>query len=206
MFLIIKTLKNKDKYSYYAYWGFLVFILLPTVGIIISYIFYPIFGIRYLIPLLGIFWLSISLLVSKLYTIDRKFFIIFVMILLIVGSINIISSLNNEQDNVNEYIQENKTLHEVINSNDILIFDSINLNFCPIYIEMIYFFPDNDYYIFKDNLNQSIDSILQNSTIESKINNGSKILYITRYNPDIDIELSKVKNIGNYTIYEINSN
>ena len=63
--LIIYSIRHNG--NNFALMGILSFILVPLIGICVSYLFFPIFHKRYLLPLLGTFWLSISILISSLY-------------------------------------------------------------------------------------------------------------------------------------------
>lgn len=123
--------------------------------------------------LLGTFWLSISILISSLY-VNKKLFTIFLVIILIIGALGVFSSVNNEQNDFNDTIHKNETLQSVVGSNNIVIFDNDVL-----YLDFgTYFLKNNSHYLFKNDVGQNIGNLLKNSTIQSKIDNGSKVYYI----------------------------
>lgn len=169
--LIIYSIRHNR--NNFALMGILSFILVPLIGICVSYLFFPIFHKRYLLPLLGTFWLSISILISSLY-VNKKLFTIFLVIILIIGALGVFSSVNNEQDDFNDTIHKNETLQSVVGSNNIVIFDNDVL-----YLDFgTYFLKNNSHYLFKNDVGQNIGNLLKNSTIQSKIDNGSKVYYI----------------------------
>lgn len=75
--------ENNVKLSYY---GLVTVLLVITIGICISFLTKPIMHPRYLIPLIGIFWISVSILISKTYK-NKKIFSIIIMFLILVGCI-----------------------------------------------------------------------------------------------------------------------
>jgi len=65
-------------------------------------------------------------------------------------------------------------LQSVVGSNNIVIFDNDVL-----YLDFgTYFLKNNSHYLFKNDVGQNIGNLLKNSTIQSKIDNGSKVYYI----------------------------
>lgn len=165
--LIVYSIKNnKDNF---ALMGVLSFILVPLIGIIISYLFFPIFHKRYLLPLLGVFWLSICILISNLRE-NKKLFTIFLVIILVMGALSVFGSISNEQNDFDDTIHKNETLQGVVGSNNIVIFDNNVL-----YLDFgTYFLKNNSHYLFEDNVGHNIDNLLKNNSIS----NGSKVYYI----------------------------
>lgn len=172
--LIVYSIKNLDGLNIFALNGILSFILVPVIGITISYLFFPIFHYRYLLPLLGTFWLSISILISRLYE-NKKLFFTLLCLILVIGAIGTVNSINNEQNDYNDTLHKNETLHNLIGSNNIVIFDNNVL-----YLDFgTYFLKYNDCYLINDtNASAGILDLLNDSNIKSKIANGSKIYYI----------------------------
>lgn len=213
--IVICLFKYKDELNYYAFSGILAFILVPIIGITISFIFFPIFHKRYLLPLLGTFWLSIAILISGLRSKNQKVFAVFIIIVLVAGGFNVVNSLNNEQIDYEDTIAKNETLHKLVGSNNIIIFDNQEL-----YLDFgTYFLKNNDHYKFDNKIGQNINELLKEPSIQSKIADGSKVYYIdsiskgdtSNYQECVDsqIRLSEIyssnpgDHIRDFKIYEI---
>lgn len=202
--LILNSVKTRNHYTRYAYAGILSFILLPVIGITISLILYPIFFIRYLVPMLGIFWLSISILIACLYCRKRKLSLILIALLLVVGCLNVANTLDYEQTLLQKTVDANNTLHESIGLGNIIILDQkLQRDDWKGYIQLkSYYLPDNEYYIITDNISENIKDLLNNQSIKSKINNGSKVFYLTNRTLDKDFQLDEVR-IGDIVLHDI---
>ena len=83
LFLIYYSFRkdNLDKFTVY---GISTVVLVPLIGIVISVLMKPIFYQRYMVLFLGIFYLSLSILVAKTYE-NRKVFYVLIAILLVVS-------------------------------------------------------------------------------------------------------------------------
>lgn len=213
--LVVYSLKNIDELNCFALNGILAFVLVPIIGITVSYLFFPIFHIRYLLPLLGTFWLSISILISRLRD-NKKLFVIFICIILIVGALSAINGINNEQMDFDDTVHKNETLQSVVGSNNIVIFDNnvLYLDFGTYYLRANYCYIVDD-----GNPTLQIMDLLNDSSIQEKIKNGAKVYYIDchsdGYNPNHDqftntsISLVEVYSsnpdeyIRDFTIYQI---
>ncbi len=162
--LAVYSIKNKR--DNFALMGILSFILVPLIGICVSYLFFPIFHKRYLLPLLGVFWLSICILTANLRE-NKKLFTIFLVIILAVGALSVFGSINNEQNDFEDTVYKNETLQGVVAPGSIVIFDNNVL-----YLDFgTYFLKNNSHYLFEDNVGENIADLLNNT-------NHSKVYYI----------------------------
>ena len=213
--LVIIAYRYKENFDKYAFSGILAFVLVPLIGIIISYAFFPIFHKRYLLPLLGTFWLGIAILISGLYDRNKKIFAVFIVLILVMGGLSVNFSLNNEQNDFDSTLSKNETLHKLIGHDNIIIFDNQEL-----YLDMgTYFLKNNDHYIFRDNIGQNINSLLKDPSVQSKIANGSKVYYMdsiskgdtSNYQELVDSKINAVEiyssnrgeHIRDFKVYEI---
>ncbi|MBE6504135.1 MAG: glycosyltransferase family 39 protein [Methanobrevibacter sp.] len=185
--VILLYLKNeKDSIGNFAICGILIFILVPVIGLSISIIKTPVFIARYMIPFLGIFWLSISILLSKHY--DKK--IIFVSII----SIFLICSLmcgfnfyNNQIDKIDHENSMYNSTNRLIGENDILIIEGPvstgNAFFCFVYDYLL-----NDTQIIPMNPfnTEDVEVVIQNINYTVQSNPDKKIFIITFHPDDIN--------------------
>lgn len=86
----------------------LAFIMVPTIGVLLSIAVQPCFHQRFLIPVVGCLWLGFSILLAKLYE-NKKLFYIFLAFILIVGVIGCVYFIN---------IQTKSSLREVAKQSD----------------------------------------------------------------------------------------
>ena len=117
IFYNLKTKKTNE--TIYALMGFLVLGVTISIGIIVSLISQPIFMERYILPMLGCFWLCFSILLTQIKN-NKK---IFIPILLVFLIISIVATLNfvNQQEINNETMQNLEKLNNNISSEDVLI-------------------------------------------------------------------------------------
>ena len=102
-----------------------------------------------MLPLLGVFWLSICILIANLRE-NKKIFAVFLVIILAIGALSVFGSIANEQNDFVDTIHKNETLRGVVGSNNVVIFDNDVL-----YLDFgTYFLKNNSHYLFKDNVGQ----------------------------------------------------
>lgn len=212
VFLIIYYIKSKkESKGNFAVFTILAFILVPISGIIISLIYKPIFHPRYLVPILGSFWLAISILLSKIYS-KKEIFIPILALIMIVGVIGTYDFINIEEGELKETIELNNTFHNVFGSNNIIFFDSFSL-----YFRLGSYFLNDQYNLVwqTDDISQNIKEALNDPGIREKINNGSRVYFVDRFDSDYDncvkngliLEKKYVDSgFNNYTVYEIKLN
>lgn len=116
--VFILEYSNKDKMeNEYILLGMSLFILTIIVGVILSLLFKPILRVRYLMPAVGVFWFSISILIGKLE--NNKLLIVSLVFFLILGALGSYSliGLNNDlyqtgisNQNVFDEMNDNSTV------------------------------------------------------------------------------------------------
>lgn len=200
--LIVYSLKHKEeKEIIYSYYGLIIVILVPIIGIILSLIMTPIMHPRYLVPLLGIFWLSISILISKIY-INKNILTAIILLLIIIGSIGTLNFIEIENQQAMDDKNISKSFTDIIITNNTTIF----------YDEVIPYLKLSNYYLngnveniyFKENIGQNIKNTLENST-----NLGNNIYYVDAYDSNYEecinnnIKLDKKGTVIKYDIYEV---
>ncbi|WP_409200850.1 hypothetical protein [Methanobrevibacter sp. DSM 116169] len=212
--IIIYYLKGKkDLNGNFAIFSLLAFILVPVVGLTISVLFKPIFHVRYLVPILGLLWLGVSILLSKTYEI-KKIFIPILVVIMIVGVVGTSDFINIENAELVETTEKNDVIHDVFGENNIIIFDDYFLY----YKNYVYYFSSHENILVgTDNASETIDfgvevkNVLNRPEVQEKIANGSKVYFIDRYDPDYEtclkegVELKEVyvDEYDAYTAYEV---
>ena len=218
--ILVKNYKKGEIDSYVKI-GLITFLLVPIIGIIISLIDTPIFFMRYGIPMFGMFWLSLSILFSKIES--KKFIQIALSIILISGVFWAFVFVSNQQFDYQETIDKYDGFHNsVINEGDIIISDGVIT-----FIESdSYYRSDCDNYQLynlnsdtqiRDISNQmdNLNKLMTSKTIQDKINNGSNVYFIDESNDNYNNLIKSGYNItktnitqfdtdiGNYTVYAI---
>lgn len=201
--VIIYYLKNKNKdFNYnYGFYGILICISVPIVGIIGSILINPFLHPRYLIPSMGILWLSISILIAKTY--DKKY--IFIPILIIILFASVFGSITFYENQLyEEQVEKNITnnLEGIFDKHNIIIYDKYADN---LYVS---FYLSNDSHPLNlqienhnnDELYKQIDNIINDPGIKGEIiNDGKKVYLVLNKKYDEDISLDH----ENYTLIKI---
>jgi isoprenylcysteine carboxyl methyltransferase (ICMT) family protein YpbQ len=176
--LLVKN--NRDFDSKYAILGIATCLIVPVIGVIISAIFRPFFHPRYIIPVLGVFWLGFSILLSKNFD-KRVIFIPFVIVILscsVVGSMTFYDNLNHRQE-VDTNITD--SLQQTIGNDNIIICcqNSIQRHFSN------YFLPDNIYFVDGYWSNETyndfivyLNGILNDPGVQYQIQSGKKVYIV----------------------------
>lgn len=189
----------------------LAFIMVPTIGVLLSIAVQPCFHQRFLIPAVGCLWLGFSILLAKMYE-NKKLFYIFLAFILIVGVIGCVYFINIQtQDAINTETELN-SLNEVVGSGNILIVD-----FFPTYFELEgYFLPHNHYIGFIEDVGVNVRNTLNDPGIRAEIDGGSTAYYIDGGHENVDevkaqgIHVEEVKfnetlKNNTFKIYKINT-
>jgi len=98
--------------------GTLVFVGTIIAGVIISFLFRPIFVVRYVIPATGVLWLCISIFISKF---DLKKVIIPVLIVILLFSVVNLSGQISEISKNHDTLVKNQEFLDSINNNDSVV-------------------------------------------------------------------------------------
>ena len=205
MAVIIKYLKDRtsltpikrEDYDF-ALYGLLISILVPLIGIAVSLTFQPIIFYRYLIPLMGIIWLSISLLVTK-YKSNKKLFISFIFILIItIGSGFNIFMGEDGNSAVGVFsdptVYDGNNLNSIIENNSIIMIEGSNLKF---YVDTFYLTENYTYLTWNDNFSTQVETAIKDPGINYKINSGCNIYLITPNSEYCDDLIKKGFNVTN---------
>ncbi|WP_409200466.1 hypothetical protein [Methanobrevibacter sp. DSM 116169] len=206
--LIVYYLKNKkDLEGNFAIFAILSLILVFIIGIVASYTTRPIFHVRYCIPILGSFWLGISILLSKVY-IKKEIFIPILAIILIVGVVGTNDFINIQEKEFEETQNLTKDFDVVVGSESVIFFNSYN-----VYRLLTPYYFSDDYNLIWESGDSGLDieNALQDPGIQNRINHGSKVFFVDKanygYQQCIDHGLKLEKKYyykhDNITIYEV---
>jgi hypothetical protein len=122
LFIIYIFDKNKKYENKFPLFGISLLIATAIFGIIVSFIIRPVFLARYLVPVLGGFWLSFSIILSETYS-KKQLFVPLIILLLISGFITTNHLIENEKQM--EFIDnEFKNILDNIGKNDIVVHTS----------------------------------------------------------------------------------
>lgn len=98
--LIGYYIKSKKTFkSNYAIWAIVVTVCLPLIGIILSEVFRPVFFPRYLVSVIGCFWLGFAILLAKTWD-NKKIFLPALAIVLVVGAMGAINFYQYDSEEV----------------------------------------------------------------------------------------------------------
>ena len=203
VYLIYKSY-SKDKF---ALDGLKIFLLFMFLGISISIIFHPLFHPRYMIPILGIFWLSVSIFLSKSFD-NKKFFIPLLIIILIVGIIGTVYFINSQNNDLIETNDLSNQFNEALGSDNIIFFDEA----IP-YLKLSQFYLTGNntcILIDSDDIPSSIENYLHDGQIQQKIHDGADVYYVDSYDSNYyqfnntNMNLTNITTIIKYDIYKIN--
>jgi uncharacterized membrane protein len=206
--LIVYYLKNKKENNFdFPVFGLISFILVPLIGIILSIALSPIFHPRYLVPILGIFWLAISILLTKV-SMKKEIFIPIIILILAIGLIGTVNFINIQETDYATMINDYNSLNnnDIIGSGNVIFTDNLST-----VVIVDYYFPKDFPLCFMDNIGENIKNALNDPGIKGKIDNGAKVYFIdgkgkSNYEDCVNSGLNLKNtnsNIGNYEIYEI---
>lgn len=138
LFIIQLLKKGKKRQDIYMLTGFAVALFTVTVGIIASLLFRPVFVPRYMIPVLGCFWMCLSWLVT--YTKNRWIAVATVALIAVISFIDIVQVVRWEEIR-RGYYEDIAGFWEKIPDNDIILTDNKGMEACLDYYlsqEVIY--------------------------------------------------------------------
>lgn len=110
---------KKDNETAYALTGFLVLVITIFIGIVVSLISQPVFMERYILPMLGCFWLCFSILLAQIKN-NKKIFSSILLIFLIISTIGTLNFITQQEMNT-ETMQNLEKQNMDIKSEDIII-------------------------------------------------------------------------------------
>jgi len=212
--LAIKEYKNnKTSENFYVLIGILLFITTLSLGILLSITFKPIIRVRYLIPSIAVFWLSVSILIGKLD--NKKLLTLTLSLILILSSICFIETINSSFELEENGLHEQNILHDIKNDNNSIILTKSSGFFqFGTYINESKLFTDVDgFYGIKDSkISKLFDyTLISKNKFKQIINNhDNKTIYIiepswNKFELGSNVTLNEIHHIPNsgFTIYSI---
>lgn len=206
---------NKNSENYYVLTGIILFILTLVIGILISITFKPIIRVRYLIPAIAVFWLSVSIMIGKLE--NKKLLTILLSLILILSIFCYAETIENSFELDQNGIIEQKILDDIKNDNSSLIItkDSGFFQFGT-YINDTKLYTDVDgfYGIENKKIDKLFDYTLISKNKFKKVirDNPDKTIYLiepswNKINIGSNVNLTKIHHVPNsgFTIYSINN-
>lgn len=118
--LIKRFYDTKDIDDFYILSGILVFIGTITLFVLTSIFYKPIIVDRILIPSMGIFWMALSLALSKLES--DKILVIVTLAIIILGCANFIGQFDDFSRFHDETVSMENVLHELNSDDNIVVF------------------------------------------------------------------------------------
>lgn len=199
--LILLHIKNK-KSSTFPIVGIMIPLATVIIGILISVTITPFFHIRYIIPVLGIFWLAISIILAQNF--DKKYlFIPIIAIMLIASVVGCIHFYDNQIEKINTENDKNESINGLIKPDDILIIEG-RVSTGNIYFYCIYDYFTQDSEIITMNEENKVpeDKVIPviGSVIDS--NPDKKIYIISSHISKIN-ETYKLNETSREVVYQI---
>ena len=163
------------------------FILVPSIGLFISWTITPILFIRYFIPILGLLWLSFSILLANAY-IKKPVFYIILLLILVVGIICAFNFIVAESNDHQRALDDQHNVEEILGNNNIIISDRKNTHSRL----SLFYVKNNDYYYSESNIANYTHDLLNSGPVREKINNGSRVFFLDHY----DSNVTDLKNLS----------
>lgn len=201
LILISLHIKNK-KSNIYPIVGIMIPVSSVIIGILISVTVTPFFHMRYIIPVLGIFWLAISIILAQNF--DKKYlFIPIIVIMLIASVMGCIHFYDNQIEKINSENDKRESISGLIKSGDILIIEG-RVSTGNIYFYCIYDYFTQDAEIITMNEENKLpeDKVIPviGSVIDS--NPDKKIYIISLHIQEIN-ETYKLNETSREVVYQI---
>ena len=126
LLLIIIFIKECKKFNvedtYKIFSGINVYLLTILFGVVILLFTQKSLTIRYLLPVISLFWFTISLLIGKMK--NRPLFIIALIFVIIFGTLGFMMTTNFFNSHDNEALNEKQALSNLNNDNNIIIYNN----------------------------------------------------------------------------------
>lgn len=208
-----KTKKNSE--NYYILIGIFLFIITLLFGILLSITFKPIIRVRYLVPPIAVFWLSVSIMIGRLD--NKKLLTLTLSLILILSIFCFAETIDNSFELNKNAITEQNILNDIKNDNNSLTITTSSgffqfgtyLNDTKVYTNV------NGFYGIKNNkINKLFDyNLVSKNKFKDIIHeNSNKTIYLIEPSWNkIDIGSDNTRNeihhIPNskFTIYSINN-
>lgn len=115
---ILKEMDNKCLFKYIIA-GIMVFLLTIIFGILFSVMVKPILLVRYLLPAVSVFWLSIAIYLGKIE--NKRLLTIFVLIIVVMGIFNFYDTLEKQNESIEDGIKDQNFLNSINNENTAIV-------------------------------------------------------------------------------------
>jgi hypothetical protein len=121
LFYMFKMRKTEENFNtYFIGGGIFLLVFIVSFGLLFSFLIKPIFNFRYVIPVIGCFWLSFSILLAKIYS-KKIIFVPILILILLVGITNTFAFIESENYRATASLEFNNYTNQ-INENDTIIF------------------------------------------------------------------------------------
>ena len=182
--LFKKFISTRDNDDLYLLMGVFVFVGTLAVGVLFSIFYKPILIDRYLVPSIGVFWLCVSVKLSRL-NLKKSLALLIILMILIVGAFNVYHEIKDIQKTNDNTIKEANVLDKINNNNSIVIFDTDN-HYIRTHMDLdnIYKGYDNVSIIkYQHNLTYKFDGLEHTAFVipDDIIKNPDKDVYFMRF-------------------------
>ena len=201
--------RNEDgEDNLYIFTGYLLYFATILVGVLILILTFKPLQVRYLLPVISIFWLSSSILIGKMK--NKKMLILSVTLVLILCGAGFAGSLDTEND-CQAFWAEQSVWHSMNDENNILIISSVfkyacysdYLNKTTIYSTYDFGFSYFPHYLIEKNITKIIDE-----------NPDKNVYYIVTVTDEDDlksilgddVKYEKIYNRGHYWYLKLEKN
>lgn len=175
------AITKNDFNSDYAIWALIIFISIPVIGIVLSLLYSPIFHARYLVPILGCFWLAISILLAKNYD-NKKIFIPVLGIILIIGAVGAydFSHVYVDEFIIEDYDEPYDEFKQYLKPGDIVVND-----FLGGYLYSLIELPQCHMLLGHTGV-QDVKTMLNSPNIQNEIANGCNVYLVDHGGDDYE--------------------
>lgn len=188
--------RNVENFEIFS--GISIYLLtLLIAGVLVIITFKPLEA-RFFLPVLAIFWLSVSILTSKIT--NKKLFCILTVLIIVMGCYGICQTLSETGDVYSKATKDLNTIEKINNNGDVIIYNlMVQYNFYHQY------FTNSKEYILFPNANLPSDVTVETNISKIITDNPDKNVYIieTKYANLDHIKTKKVSKMGGRTIYKL---
>lgn len=212
VFIIIyywESIDFDDKDSFYIVSGFVAYVGTIVLSIVISMLFKPILLTRYLVPVTGVLWLVISILINKIR--NKKLFVVYsiLIVILLIAAVSDVVSYNDilyekgmvQQEVYDSIAQDNNSV-VIISSIPLFVHfsDQWNVYSTGIWAHNLTKERVHQVYNFKDLDKNNVTNFIKN-------NSDKNIYYACWASPELDGNITKIPmlHIPQWNIYNVSS-
>jgi hypothetical protein len=173
--LIIYTLKYKKDDDRFWILSLIAFASVPFIGVVVSRLMSPVFFMRYFIPIMGLLWLSFSILLRNAYS-RKEIFYPVLLLVIVVGLVCTCNFITSQELDHQNSVENQRDLNEMFGSGNIIISD---LNTTKFRLGLFYL-PNNNntYYTNESNIENLTLDVLKMPDTQNKIRNGATVFFV----------------------------